>query len=143
MMDCKLNESLHGKSIVQNLLNKRFKLPKYDIDSITQVKIVYNDEPDTIYTHSPQQYTVEFICFIGGVISLWTGISVISLYAYGKRFLMSQKKIKQKAKSLFKKNEKVIPIVNKIYLNHRRNYDRSFIVKKIQNKDLVIPIDIK
>ena len=60
---------------------------KYNNSLITQVQIVFDGEPDIIYRHSPSQYPVEFICFIGGVISLWTGFSVFSLYAYGKRFL--------------------------------------------------------
>ena len=41
---------------------------------------------DTIYTHSPQQYPIEFICFIGGVISLWIGFSVLSMCGFGKQF---------------------------------------------------------
>ena len=52
---------------------------------------MFGDEPDTIYTHSPQQYPIEFICFIGGVISLWIGFSVISIYAYGKQVLSKNK----------------------------------------------------
>lgn len=72
-----------------------------NISKITMVTISFGDEPDTIYTHSPQQYVVEFICFIGGVISLWTGFSIMSMYAYGKRFVLGQRVSNQKLKSLF------------------------------------------
>ena len=53
---------------------------------MSEVFIEFNNEPDTIYTHSPQQHPVEFICLIGGIISLWTGFSIFSIYAYGKNF---------------------------------------------------------
>ena len=73
------------------IFNKSFKSnnpnAKSDINLMLAVRIYFNmNEPDTIYTYSPQQYPIEFICFIGGLISLWTGFSVISTYSYGKRF---------------------------------------------------------
>ena len=55
------------------------------------VDVVFADEPDTIYRHSPQQHIVEFICFVCSIISLWTGFSVFSTYACGiKTFIMSK-----------------------------------------------------
>ena len=48
------------------------------------IRIYVSGEPDTIIAHSPQFYPIKFICFIGGVISLWTGFSLYSLYGYGK-----------------------------------------------------------
>ena len=63
------------------------KNAKADINLLSLVQIYFNNEPDTIYTHSPQQYPIEFICLIGGVISLWTGFSVFSIYAFGKRLI--------------------------------------------------------
>ena len=54
------------------------------------------------YIHSPYQHPIEFICFIGSVISLWTDFSVISMYAYGKRFFRRNQKQKQKMKKITK-----------------------------------------
>ena len=69
---------------------------KADINLLSQIHIYFNTEPDTIYTHSPHQYPIEFICLIEGVISLWTGFSVVSIYAYGKRvFNRKQNKVEQ------------------------------------------------
>ena len=55
-----------------------------DLESTISVGIT-NFSPDTIYRHSELQPPVEFVCFIGGVIGLWTGFSVYSIYAYGKQ----------------------------------------------------------
>ena len=69
---------------------------KSDINLMSIVRINFNNEPDTIYTHSPLQYPIEFICFIGSLISMWTGFSVISFYAYGKRFFRrNQNKVEE------------------------------------------------
>ena len=42
---------------------------KADINLLSYIQFQFYNEPDTIYTHSPQQHPIEFICFIGGVIS--------------------------------------------------------------------------
>ena len=79
------------------------KLRKNHTNLLSIVSIVYNDEPETVYHHSPQQYTVEFVCFICGVISMWTGFSIFSLYTFGRRALIQSKKslkIKTLVKSL-------------------------------------------
>ena len=84
----KLNDSdKYGNQYLEWFSNKTFKSKNKNanINLISNIYIYINDEPDTIYTHSPQQHPIEFICFIGSVISLWTGFSVISMYAYGKR----------------------------------------------------------
>ena len=60
--------------------------------SISLISIFYGDEQDTVYRHSPQQETVEFICFICGVISLWTGFSIYSIYIFGRRALIASKR---------------------------------------------------
>ena len=53
---------------VLSSLNGTAKLTRNDSDLLTYVKIVFGDEPDTIYNNWPQQYPVELICLIGGVI---------------------------------------------------------------------------
>ena len=60
---------------------------KLNINFISSLQIGFNIDPETIYTHLPQQYPIEFVCLIGGVISLWTGFSVLSLYAFGRRII--------------------------------------------------------
>ena len=72
--------------INKTIYNSNKTKVKVDTNSISYICILFNNEPDTIYTHSPQQYPIEFICFIGGVISLWTGFSVLSMYGFRKRF---------------------------------------------------------
>ena len=110
---------LVGKSFKSN-----FKTTKSDINLISRIDIYFNNEPDTIYAHSPQQYPIEFICLIGGVISLWTGFSVLSLYAFGKRIInRKQNKIEaikvnvnsvnnKKIASINKKNDKISSLKN-------------------------------
>ena len=101
--DLTLNDSYTIKYMKENYFRKYINhtIQKVNFNALSTVSIVFGDEPDTIYRHSPQQPPVEFVCFIGGVISLWTGISVLSLYAYGKRFIMSRRMAKQKSKCLF------------------------------------------
>ena len=66
-------------------LKGKLNFSKNDLDKVSYVTIDFGEEPDTIYTHSPLQKPVEFICFIGDVVSLWTGLSVYSIYDYRKR----------------------------------------------------------
>ena len=62
----------------------------YNINSLTLFEFVASNEPDTHYVHSPQQLFVEYICYIAGVISLWTGFSILSIYSFAKRFWMNK-----------------------------------------------------
>ena len=101
--DKKLKEYIRDEKIDEYLklfdksnFKSNNKNAKADINLISQIYIDFNNEPDTIYTHSPQQYPIEFICLIGGIISLWTGFSVYSIYASGKQiFNRKQNKIEQ------------------------------------------------
>ena len=102
---------------LQYVNNSTFKLnnknAKIHINLISMIFIDINKEPDTIYTHSPQQHPIECICFIGGVISLWTGFSVISIYAYGKRF--------------FGRNQNKVELIKRIdeAVNNRKRYSNQ------------------
>ena len=81
------------------------KTNQFNFKAFTSVTIKFGDEPDTIYTHSPQLYFIEFICFIGGVFSLWTGFSVMSIYAVGKEFFgRLNHNANQKAKIFTRRN---------------------------------------
>src|SRR2546423_741234 len=37
--------------------------------------------PDTNYEYLPKFETVEFLCYLGSVISMWVGWSILSLYS--------------------------------------------------------------
>ena len=104
--DFKSRMNQQAFDIVLSSLNKTGKITRNYSDSLTHVRIIFGDEPDTIYNHSPQQYPVEFICFIGGVISLWTGFSIISTDEKWKRFMMRQNQVKEVAGSLLKRQTK-------------------------------------
>ena len=73
---------------------------KSDIHLISTIIISSSNDPETIYAHSQKKFPIEFICFIGGVISLWTGFSVISMYAYGKQFFRRNQNQNEKHASL-------------------------------------------
>ena len=100
-----------------NFLSKNY--PQYNSSLVSSIDIAFHDDPDTIYHHSPQQHFVEFACYIGGVIALWTGFSVMSLYAVGQRLFINQlfinqiKRNNQRRKSndsqkiLFKRNSRI------------------------------------
>ena len=102
--------------ITQYTRYNNFNLTKNNIESISYVDIQCYT-PDTIYSHSPQQYPVEFICFIGGVISMWTGFSIISIYAYGKHVFnrkQNEKEHKEPVNVHIHINKKFVFINNKI-----------------------------
>ena len=100
--DSNINQSWDIKYMMDNYVTKFVNHTQQISDkTLSTVTISFGDEPDTIYTHSPQQPIVEFICFICGVISMWTGISVFSLYAYGNRFIKKRKQFNQKSKAFF------------------------------------------
>ena len=101
-----LNQSYEGKAFANHLISQNQTIVK-DINLLIHVNILFGDQFDTIYNHTPQQYIVEFVCFIGGIISLWTGFSVLSIYAYGRRFFLRQN---QQFHSLFIKRTKTIQI---------------------------------
>ena len=109
------------------------------IGSVIEIRIIFSEEPDTIYIHLPEVYCIEFVCFIGGVISLWTGFSIFSLYAHGKRLFIGQ--INQRTKSLFTKT-KVITIVKKIYPKKERFHNKKSADKRIKRwNGVVVPIE--
>ena len=115
----KIKELASEKIVIHHYLksfNKTFKSnnknAKPDINLMSVIYIDFNNEPDTIYIHSPQQYPIEFICLIGGVISLWTGFSVVSLYAFGKR-IINRKPNKIEAIKVNVVNNKKMASINK------------------------------
>ena len=83
------NDDIVGNELTK-VMERLSKYPKYKINLVTTIDIEFVGDSDTIYTHSPEQYFVEFACYIAGVIALWTGVSVMSLYAYTKRFFMTK-----------------------------------------------------
>ena len=86
----KIDEENIANSILERFNSSTFKLNKNHFDKITFIEIDFSGQPDTIYMNTPLQKPVEFNCFIGGIISLWTGFSMLSIYAYGKRFFIKK-----------------------------------------------------
>ena len=87
IIDLKLDEDPQVRTSYLNAINK-----ETNINNISVIGISYDDEPDTIYNHTPQQEIVEFVCFFCGVISLWTGFSIFSMYTFSRKVLIRSKK---------------------------------------------------
>ena len=113
-----------------------FNLSTNHINSISSIQIV-TFNPSIIYRHSAQQLPVEFICFIGGVIKLWTGFSIYSIYVYGKQvFSINQNKIEPMKSSNNKVNKKIALINDKTsYLENKLN--KAMKIVKILKKNRV------
>ena len=124
------------------IFNETFKLnnknAKSDINFISQIIIQFNNEPDIIYTHSPQQYPIEFICLIGWVISLWTGFSVISLFDFGKRFFNKKQTEIEPIKVNVNMVNKKIFLINKN--NNKTSSLKNVIKMKFLKKNQVIKV---
>ena len=99
-----LNESWISIYLIEEYLINKTK-GQFNLKAFTSVTIRFGDEPDTIYTYSPQLYFVEFLCFVGGVFALLTGFSVMSIYAHGKQFFGGKNKdFNQKTKTFIERN---------------------------------------
>ena len=130
--DSAFNESWTSKIILESYLSNKTNR----FNALTSVLIDFGDEPDIIYAHSPYQHLVEFLSFIGGMISLWTGFSVLSLYRFWKRFFFSEHQSKEK--KLFKKNNKinfvnsdtVKPVMTIDKITQSQNSKVEYIVRK-------------
>ena len=107
IFDAPMNLSSNGKKYAKYSMDAH---PDIDFNSLIHLKISVSNNPDKIYSHSPQQHVVEFLCFVGGVISLWTGFSVLSLYGYAKQFFMRKN---QQVNSVFTRTTKTVPIKKK------------------------------
>ena len=118
------NEPLN--SVLNDVDKTKSNLNKQDLDLVSYIRILQSNEPYTIYRHSPQQHPVEFICFIGGIISLWTEFSVLSIYAYGKRFLIKRQIQKQSKKSVYI----LVNKINSVLIN--KNNNKMPFLKKIR-----------
>ena len=121
--DQKLSQSYEGRALANHLMGLNQTVAK-DIDLLVHVNILFGDQFDTIYNHTPQQYPIEFICFIGGIISLWTGLSVKSIYTYGTQFFGRQN---QQLDPLFIKRTKTAPIKEK-QTNKIKKFDKRLSV---------------
>ena len=110
-----LNNESFKRKFLDLWLNETSTGMKNDYAKFTRVEIFFfGDEPDTIYRHSPAQHPVEFVTFLCGVISLWTGFSVMSMYAYGKRLFNGQMELNPKM-NLFPRKTKSVSIIKNIY----------------------------
>lgn len=119
-------KSINSFHLSQDFNSEKFSLNldkrgmKSDFILFTKVEIISDDEPNTIYIHSPQQYLAELIFFVGQIIILWVGFYAILRYVHVKLFMDQRKKqSKQETDSLSSKifNPSVVPI-NKIQNNN-------------------------
>ncbi len=42
-------------------------------------------EPETTFWHKPKIETIEFLCYIASILSIWFGFSILSIYFWIKR----------------------------------------------------------
>ena len=111
----------------------------YNINSLTLFEFVAANEPDTHYIHSPHQLFVEYICYVAGVISLWTGFSILSIYSFAKRFWINKNIQVDHVKDnsldnnrLYHYSGKTTNQINQIRILKRRfNYDNPLSGKSI------------
>ena len=102
------------KTVIDNVLGDKNldflskNYTEYNSNLVTSIEIVLNNNPCTNYTHSPQQYFIEFACYIGSVIALWFGISVKLLYLTEKCFLVKIL-LKWDNQNQMKKDRKKVP----------------------------------
>ena len=92
VFDFQVNEATEVRTFNLNSLDKKINNIN-SIENTSFVVILFDDEPDTIYYHSPQQEIVEFVCFVCGVISLWTGFSIFTIYTFGKKASIKIRKV--------------------------------------------------
>ena len=128
-----INDEIRKHDEKAEFLSKHY--PQYNSNLVTSIDIVFHDDPDTIYSHSPQQHFVEFACYAGGVIALWTGFSIMSLYGYGKTFLINnfshfnksnQRRSTNSRGSLFKNYSKINKIAdNSNNYNQRLHFNQN------------------
>lgn len=123
--DC-VNEYYTFKLITDNEIDDKERLiltneyPNLNYESVSVVEVASTDEPDTIYRHSPEQQLVEFICYTAGVISLWTGFSILSVYHFGKKFYQNRQNRKQKKEKIFNFRQ-IINQDNLLFWRNQRN----------------------
>ena len=140
--DNKIKELMSDENIIkiENILKSKLNA-KASLNLLSFVQINFNNEPDTIYTHSPLQYPIEFICLIGGVISLWTGFSIFSIYAFGKRITnRKQNKIEAIEVNVNAVNNKKIALINKKNnkISSLKNIMKTMKILKKKNKVIKI-----
>ncbi len=44
-------------------------------------------EPETTFWHKPKIETIEFLCYIASILSIWFGFSILSIYFWIKRLI--------------------------------------------------------
>lgn len=62
-------------------MRKEFKLGPNDFD-LGYVTVLTNHLTQLTYHHLPRMLLIDFLCSLGGLFSLWLGLSVISLYDF-------------------------------------------------------------
>jgi hypothetical protein len=63
--------------------NKVYDIRKYSMLSLRKTELF-----EVCFTHSPKMNFVDFLCSMGGLISMWFGISVYSFYQYIEKLFL-------------------------------------------------------
>ena len=66
---------------VEDDIMSQFKLTKNE-PNLGYVAVLTNHLTQLTYHHLPKMELIDFLCSIGGLFSLWLGLSVISIYDY-------------------------------------------------------------
>ena len=119
-----IDDEIKKDDVKASFLSKHY--PHYNSNLVTSIDIVFQDDPDTIYSHSPQQHFVEFACYTGGVIALWTGFSIMSLYGYGKRLLINHFSHFNKSNQIKSTNSRAFLITNYSRINQIANNSNTY-----------------
>lgn len=74
------------REIDDNELSKKFKAHRNQSDSshtdFSYITVLAKNSDETHLQHSPKMKLTDFLCNIGGLFSLWLGMSVISIFDY-------------------------------------------------------------
>lgn len=58
---------------------------------LTFVRMIHNQMPDQLTEHIPEMTFVQFISSIGGLVGMWLGLSVLSVFDYGFRSTLKKR----------------------------------------------------
>jgi hypothetical protein len=84
------------------------------------VDIIVPPTPGVDYTHNPKFETVEFVCYVASVISMWFGFAIFPLYGYLEAIF--EKYSKRKIAGLITKPNLVASMIQEIEKQSMRIY---------------------
>jgi hypothetical protein len=52
-----------------------------------RIDLIILTEPETTFWHKPRIETIEFVCYIASILSIWFGFLILSIYFWTKRLI--------------------------------------------------------